>query len=202
MRSFNDLLVIKKVNVKEFTAFRKFLPKYFSHIHEGSLLVPIYGAFVVTKNSGNSDYFIAMQNLFFGMKNWYLYDFKGSVTKRFSRLPIVPLDVNFLIDRNSEPIFCKDNVLKHLSATLDYLTENNIVDYSLILVVEVENEKDYYMDGNRFHIGIVDYLREFGAMERVERTWKGQEATVQQPTDYKNRLYRNLKKYFTQIPLW
>lgn len=30
------------------------------------------------------------------------------------------------------------------------------------------------MDGNRFHIGIVDYLREFGAMERVERTWKGQ----------------------------
>ena len=88
-----------------------------------------------------------------------------------------------------------------MSATLDYLTENNIVDYSLILVVEVENERDYYMDGNRFHIGIVDYLREFGALEMVERTWKGQEATVQEPVDYKNRLYRNLKKYFTQIPL-
>lgn len=50
-------------------------------------------------------------------------------------------------------------------------------------------------------MGIVDYLREFGAMERVERTWKGQEATVQEPADYKNRLFRNLKKYFTQIPL-
>jgi hypothetical protein len=179
MRSFNDLLVIKKVNLKEFSAFRKFLPKYFSHVHDGSLLVPIYGAFIVTRNANNSDYYIAMQNLFFGMKNWYLYDFKGSVTRRFSKWPVVPLDVNFLIDRNSEPIFCKENVLKHLSATLDYLTENNIVDYSLILVVEVENEKDYYMDGNRFHIGIVDYLREFGAMERVERIYKGQEATVQ-----------------------
>lgn len=68
-------------------------------------------------------------------------------------------------------------------------------------MVEIEEDKDYYMDGNRFHIGIVDYLREFGAMEMVERKWKGQEATVQEPADYKSRLYKNLKKYFTQIPL-
>jgi 1-phosphatidylinositol-3-phosphate 5-kinase len=134
MRSFNDLLVIKKVNIKEFTTFRKFLPKYFTHLHDGSLLVPIYGAYIVTKNSA-VDYYIVMQNLFFGMKNWYLYDFKGSVTRRFSKWPVIPLDVNFLIDRNSEPIFCKDNVLKHLPASLTYLFDNNIVDYSLILVV-------------------------------------------------------------------
>lgn len=59
MRSFNDLIVIKRVNVKEFTAFKKFLPKYFSHLKEGSLLVPIYGAFIVTRNS-STDYYIAM----------------------------------------------------------------------------------------------------------------------------------------------
>jgi len=47
------------------------------------------------------------------------------------------LDINYLIDRNSEPIFSKDNVLKHLGSTLDYLAKNNIVDYSLILVVEI-----------------------------------------------------------------
>ena len=69
------------------------------------------------------------------MKEWYLYDFKGSVTKRFSKPPTIPLDINYLIDRNSEPIFSKDNVLKYLNSTLDYLTKNNIVDYSLILVV-------------------------------------------------------------------
>lgn len=76
-----------------------------------------------------------MENLFFGMKNWYLYDFKGSINKRFSRWPVIPLDINFLIDRNSEPIFCKDHVLKDLVASLEYLSENKIVDYSLILVV-------------------------------------------------------------------
>lgn len=59
MRSFNDLLVIKRVNVKEFTAFKKFLPKYFTHLREGSLLVPIYGAYIVTRNNSN-EYFIVM----------------------------------------------------------------------------------------------------------------------------------------------
>jgi len=107
------------------------------------------------------------------MKEWYLYDFKGSVTKRFSRPPTIPLDINYLIDRNSEPIFCKDNVLKHLSSTLDYLAKNNIVDYSLILVVEIEHKNDYYLDGNRFQIGIVDYMRDFGNLEKVENLWKG-----------------------------
>jgi hypothetical protein len=85
----------------------------------------------------NPDYYIVMENLFFGMKEWHLYDFKGSVTKRFSKPPVIPLDVNFLIDRFSEPIFCKDNVLKHLQSTLEYLCENNVIDYSLILVVEI-----------------------------------------------------------------
>lgn len=57
------------------------------------------------------------------------------------------------------------------------------------------------MDGNRFYFAIVDYLREFGTMEKVQRTWKGQCATVQKPADYKIRMEENLRKYFTQIPI-
>jgi len=37
----------------------------------------------------------------------------------------------------------------------------------LILVVEIENNDDFYLDGNRFQIGVVDYMREFGAGEWV-----------------------------------
>ena len=81
-------------------AFKKFLPEYFTHLHEGSLLVPIYGAFIITKNS-NISYYIVMENLFFGMKDWYIYDFKGSVTRRFSKPPVIPLDINYLVDKNS-----------------------------------------------------------------------------------------------------
>lgn len=135
------------------------------------------------------------------MREWHLYDFKGSVTKRFSKPPVIPLDVNFLVDRNSQPVFSKDNVLKHLSATLDYLADNKIIDYSLILVVEIQNADDFYLDGNRFQIGIVDYMREFGAGEWVENMLKGPEATVVEPIVYKDRMAKNLRKYFTQIPL-
>lgn len=138
--------------------FKKSLSRYFTHLQGGSILTPIYGAFIINKNM-SSEYYIVMQNLFFGMKQWHLYDFKGSVTRRFSKPPVIPLDINFLIDRQSQPIFCKDNVIKNLSATLEYLCQSNVIDYSLILVVEIEQSGDYYLDGNRFQIGMVDYMR-------------------------------------------
>jgi hypothetical protein len=100
MRAFNDLIVIKKIPKTEFLTFKKFLPKYFNHLHEGSILNPIYGAFTITRNL-TTDYYVVMENLFFGMKEWYIYDFKGSVTRRFSKPPVIPLDINFLIDRSS-----------------------------------------------------------------------------------------------------
>lgn len=59
MRSFNDLLVIKKISKGEFMTFKKFLPEYFTHLHEGSLLTPIYGAFTIIKN-GSPDYYVVM----------------------------------------------------------------------------------------------------------------------------------------------
>ena len=69
MRSYNDLLVIKKVPKGEFMTFKKFLPGYFTHLHSGSILTPIYGAFVINKgNLSPTDYYVVMENLFFGMK--------------------------------------------------------------------------------------------------------------------------------------
>jgi hypothetical protein len=59
MRSYNDLLVIKKIPKGEFMTFRKSLSKYFRHLHEGSILTPIYGAFIINRNM-SSDYFIVM----------------------------------------------------------------------------------------------------------------------------------------------
>ena len=35
------------------------------------------------------------------MNNWQIYDFKGSRTKRYSKPPVIPLDINYLLDRNS-----------------------------------------------------------------------------------------------------
>lgn len=65
-----------------------------------------------------SEYYIVMENLFFGMNNWQIYDFKGSRIKRYSKPPVIPLDINYLLDRNSEPLMTAHNILGDLPRTL------------------------------------------------------------------------------------
>jgi hypothetical protein len=59
MRSHNDLVVVKRIQEREFLGFRKMLPAYFIHLEEGSLLTPILGAYEVLKGS-RIEYFIVM----------------------------------------------------------------------------------------------------------------------------------------------
>ena len=105
-----------------------------------------------------------MQNLFFGMNNWQIYDFKGSRTKRFSKPPVIPLDINFLLDRNSEPLMTASNMLAYLPRTLDFLANNNIIDYSLILVFDIDDPMVKTLDGLSIKIGVIDYLRSYGGL--------------------------------------
>lgn len=66
MRSHNELVVIKRINDKEFHTLKRILQTYFMHLKEGSLLTPILGAFEVIR-SNRLEYYIVMENLFFGM---------------------------------------------------------------------------------------------------------------------------------------
>jgi hypothetical protein len=58
MKSFNDLLVIKRVSLREFTTFKKMLAQSFSPILEGSLLVPICGAYTITSSYSTDNYIV------------------------------------------------------------------------------------------------------------------------------------------------
>ena len=60
----------------------------------------IYGAYEIVKNY-RVEFVIVMQNMFFGMDQWEIYDFKGMMCRRFSRPPQIPMDMNFVLDRNS-----------------------------------------------------------------------------------------------------
>lgn len=68
-------------------------------------------------------------------------------------------------------------------------------------MVEIESSEEFYLDGNRFQIGIVDYMREYGTGEWVETMWKGPDATVVEPAVYKSRMLKNINRYFSQIPI-
>lgn len=174
MRAHNDLVIVKKITEKEFYCLKKILPQYLQHLQNGSLLTPIFGSYEVTRGP-KTEYFIVMQNLFFGMSNWQIYDFKGSKTKRFSKPPVIPLDINYIIDRNSQPLITATNILADLPKTLNFLAKNNIIDYSLILAVEDQGSGS--LDGCPIKIGIVDYLREYGGLEKIQTVIKGLKGT-------------------------
>lgn len=100
LKSYNDLLCMRFIQEYEFHNLEKFLPKYFRHIEEPTLLVRIFGAFEIFRNS-RSEYVVVMENMFFGIEQWEIYDFKGTAHRRFSKPPQIAMDVNFLLDRNS-----------------------------------------------------------------------------------------------------
>lgn len=81
----------------------------YKHFYESkpSLLSKIFGMFEI-RDRGSTEYFLVMENLYFGMgdsSNLLVYDLKGSETNRLEKKKKgVLLDTNFRIDRNSEPI--------------------------------------------------------------------------------------------------
>lgn len=73
--------------------------------NQKSVLNKIYGMFEIQHSKG-SLYYIAMENLFYGLNdNLLVYDLKGSEAKRWKKKTgSTLLDTNYLIDRNGEPL--------------------------------------------------------------------------------------------------
>ena len=56
------------------------------------------------------------------------------------------------------------NILAYLPKTLDFLANNNIIDYSLVLVFNIDDPDAKTLDGMSIKIGIIDYLRYYGGL--------------------------------------
>lgn len=110
-KSVDNLFIFKAIKESEFDMFESFAPKYFEYLYSNifeqkpSVLNKIYGMFTI-KNSRGTTYFIAMENLFWGLEGELtVYDLKGSKAKRWNRKNLKTLlDTNYIIDRNGEPL--------------------------------------------------------------------------------------------------
>lgn len=119
------------------------------------------------RDRGTTEYYLVMENLYFGMgdtSNLLVYDLKGSETNRLEKKKKgVLLDTNFRIDRNSEPIpIIKENYryndrafqvnyLINIKIDCKFLNKHNVIDYSLLLIIDQKQKK--------LRMGIIDYLR-------------------------------------------
>jgi 1-phosphatidylinositol-3-phosphate 5-kinase len=81
----------------------------------------------------------------------------------------------------------------------EFLSQINIVDYSILVGIDEDNFEVV--------VGIIDYMRQYDMIKRVERIGKsvgmiaGQaEPTIVQPSQYKKRFRLAMEKNFMSVP--
>ena len=202
--------VFKEIKKKEFTMLLEFLETYLKYIwesctaHQSSLLMKIYGVYEILDEK-RSRYFIAMENLFFGMGTTIkVYDLKGSELNRYVQkkedAKATLLDTNYKLDRNGEPLPIKSEFYEFINKAIindtEFLASQNKMDYSLLLMYDEQTAC--------LRMGIIDYLRSYDLEKQLEsvgkRIIKGTVPTVLEPDDYKERFRKAMKKYFVEVP--
>lgn len=136
--SKNGLFVIKSITYEEGKLLRTILSRYYAHVklYPHTLLVRIYGLYRVTPPNGPEVRLIVMNNIFYTKKHLHLkFDLKGSKVGREVLGEGGTLkDVNF--DRKMGKIYLstqKKEVMKQLERDVNFLTQQDIMDESLLL---------------------------------------------------------------------
>lgn len=204
IKSFDDLYILKQMSKNEFFMFQNYASEFFSYMwklikeQKESLLAKIYGIFEIAIQN-NTFYFIAMENLFYGLNGELeIYDLKGSEKNRFVKSlkkNQTLLDTNFKIDKNNEPIGLIKKDYDYFEKAIEndsfFLSEHNLIDYSLLLIIDKKL--------GIVRMGIIDYLRIYTWDKQLEHMGKivinaGTIPTITNPNDYGERFRIALKK--------
>lgn len=146
-----------------------------------------------------------MENINHGLlgKNIKVYDLKGSKSNRFDEEGIIGetlLDTNYNLERNGDPLAFLPppnlDLFEAISLDSQFLAENEIVDYSLLVIMDIDNKV--------LKVGIIDYLQNFSLMKKGEYLIKkfknlGKNPTIVSPDTYANRFFNQMKRYFVQL---
>merc|ERR1712070_966240 len=127
----------------------------------------------------------------------------GGASKQSKGSQRVLLDDNFLEFTEGRPMTLHDRAKEYfnkavLNDTL-FLSIINVVDYSILVGMDE--------DKNELVVGIIDYMRQYDIIKRMERMGKsvgmiaGQaEPTIIQPPAYRNRFQQAMSRYFMMVP--
>jgi hypothetical protein len=190
------------------------LHAHISTSHPPSLLAKIFGIFSVQVRRGRRrfideiHYYVVSENLKFQKMPSITYDLKGSQRKRTAvEGSAVMLDEDLVRHSKLDGFFffCRDEEKKWVSDCLtndcSMLVNNEIMDYSLLVFVDVDRAK--------CTIGIVDYLHPYTGAKLVESKMKGaletvvgggKDPTIIEPVHYRLRFLRWMDMYFCSVP--
>ena len=227
-KSIDDKYILKCVSKFEFDMFIQSADKYFSHMEKflfqkiPSLLAKILGIYEIHINQNELTeeiyYIILMENIhyqldesIFEKKKFKTYDLKGSKIKRYINnrnndkniRNQVLLDTNFIEDFYFNPIIINKNdfdlFIKGLNSDTLFLCNLNVVDYSLLLVVNKESTGKNKV----IKFGIIDYIRKYTWDKKIEyyskKVLNGIDPTITDPKEYRKRFLENMNSYFISI---
>ena len=236
--SFDNKLLIKTITNDELDTLKeRFLKNYHCHIikNPDSFLARIYGVYTIIIHGISQINIVLMQNLNpLGNNYEYLhriFDLKGSLferkTKNIQKAPkdqaLKDLDFLYMKKVDKTLIDFTRNATSQiieslLQKDLILLTDNNLMDYSILLYIfkvpeqsnegysklfelfkDVLNQHRVYLSKNRkylYLIGIIDYFQEFNTKKFLENKYKkmlyGKEVaniSAVNPTIYSNRMF-------------
>ncbi|ESO10729.1 hypothetical protein HELRODRAFT_109077 [Helobdella robusta] len=213
----DNRFILKQMSLKEVQSFNEFAHHYFNYVisshekHEASLLARVVGVYKVglqnakTGTSLKQD-LLVMENLFYAHNIKQIYDLKGSVRNRLinqsDNCPedVVLLDENLIRAMMDNPLYthphCKLVAMTAIAKDTEFLANNLIMDYSLLVGLDEENE--------RLVVGIIDYMRTFTWDKKVEMIFKNSYGskmpTVVSPDIYRQRFLEAMDRYFLIVP--
>ncbi|KAE9359012.1 hypothetical protein PF008_g2449 [Phytophthora fragariae] len=232
-RTLDDRFVIKHISSTEMQSFLGCLPEYFKYMatiyFDGrasvlSKTVGLYQTTITRKDSGQKmvQYICVMENAFYQKQLARTYDLKGSSRNRFakprpaSEAPQsgsrVLLDGNLLEFTKGHPmgVFAEDHqfLLNAVQNDTAFLYSINIVDYSMVVGLSYQQDDAREKDETptEMTVGIIDYLRQFDLIKRVESVGKsvgmiaGQSSpTIIEPGLYGKRFRDAIRRYFMPV---
>ncbi|CAH0516747.1 unnamed protein product [Peronospora belbahrii] len=232
-QTFDDRFIVKHISSTEMQSFLGCLPEYFKYVASiyfdgrASLLSKIVGLYQTTttrKDTGQKmvHYICVMENVFYQKQPTRIYDLKGSSRNRYTRPQFtmeavqngshVLLDGNFLELTKGHPlgILAEDHrfILKAVQNDTAFLCSINIVDYSMVVGLCYRNNDmgDQEDILSEMTAGIIDYLRQFDLIKRVESVSKsvgmiaGQSSpTIIEPGLYGKRFQDAMRRYFMPV---
>lgn len=200
--------IAKFIATTEFEMSIQIAPSYFKYFNnlkaasKKTLLCPILGIYEMKVGSEQTKYLIIMNNVFYGLEdrieNLKVYDLKGSRKNRLRKENLkgkTLMDTNFDLERNGDLLAINSHpefdFFQVVERDCTFLRQQEIVDYSLLLVID-ESQKIVTC-------GIIDYLRKYDLIKKLEHRIKklqylGEDPTIVKPEAYANRFISSLKK--------
>ncbi|KAJ4456345.1 putative 1-phosphatidylinositol 3-phosphate 5-kinase FAB1 [Paratrimastix pyriformis] len=227
-RTIDERFVVKSVKQGELENFLGFAPHYFRYLHQvlfrglPSVMARLLGVYTVVtqhKRDTHKTCLVVMENLFYQRPHIRrIYDLKGSERARYAKdktaAGAVHMDENLLeIIQFGKPFMIESAARTHLEWCLYndtcFLASRGLVDYSLVVGVD---EVD-----RTLVLGIIDYLRLYQTVERVETMLKRSgfgtkshhfstpagsrvDPTVVPPDRYRDRFRNAMRRYFVKVP--